>query len=78
MVRVTDHEFRQSFIVSVSSAGYHAGNFARIYINDVPIYFERNESNHFRGLHICVINPLDGSIQRAEIFDTYKSSRELD
>ena len=31
-----------------------------------------------RGLHIIVINPNDGEVEFGEVFDTYKSSFELD
>ena len=34
----------------------------------------KNENGHFRGLHIVVINSIDGNVEMAKVFDTYKSS----
>lgn len=36
-----------------------------------------NESKNLRGLHIVIINPDTGEIERAKAFDTYKSSRMI-
>lgn len=33
-----------------------------------------NESTHMRGLHIVIINPIDGKVVFAQAFDTCKSS----
>ena len=38
------------------SAGFQAGNNAIITINNVPVYVARNVNNHYRGLHIVIIN----------------------
>ena len=37
-----------------------------------------NENNHKRGLQLAVINPITHKIETAEVFDTYKSSKDLD
>lgn len=38
----------------------------------------QNEHGNFRGLHIVVVNPFDYKIESAKVFDTYKSSVELE
>ena len=50
-------------LVQATSAGYKSGNFAKITINEQAIMVENNIHNHDRGLHIVVINPLDGEIE---------------
>ena len=37
-----------------------------------------NENGHYRGIHIVVLNSYRGSIVLAEIYDTYKSSEDID
>ena len=32
----------------------------------------------WRGLHVVVINPKNGTVEEANIFDTYKSSERLE
>ena len=54
------------------------GNFATITINGAPILLEPNTSNHFRGLHIVVINETSGEVVLAKVFDTYESSKQLE
>lgn len=39
---------------------------------------EKNVHGHFRGLHIVLINPKNGKVELAKIFDTYKSSDLFD
>ena len=65
-------------VISVVSAGFNSGNKALITLNDVQIFVEANDSNHYRGLHVVVINPVDGKIVIAKVFDTYKSSEEFE
>ena len=38
----------------------------------------KNEHNHFRGLHIVVFNVFMGIVDLAIVFDTYKTSDQLD
>ena len=51
---------------------------AKIMINDKVVRMEPNENSHQRGLHIAVIEKEGGSPKRARVFDTYKSSKELE
>ena len=60
--------------IHAKSSGFQAGNTALISINDIPVKMNKNESGHFRGLHIVVINSLDGKVEMTKVFDTYKSS----
>ena len=54
--------------------GFHCGNFAKITINEFVVNCGKNENDHARGLHLVVINPRDGKVVAAKVFDTYKSS----
>ena len=38
------------------SAGFEAGCFARIMVDDVKVEVERNESGNYRGFHIVVMD----------------------
>ena len=51
---------------------------ARITINDERVQLEENEDNTQRGLHVVVINPANGKIDKAKIFDTYTTSIHFD
>ena len=62
----------------MQSAGFDDGNMARIAINDKPIVMEPNETGHFRGLHLAIIDPKSGKPQHARVFDTYESSAGID
>ena len=35
---------------------------------------EKNESGHYRGLHVVIISPNDYKIKHAKVFDTYETS----
>ena len=65
-------------IVLVTSAGFDAGNFAKIEVNGEQVKLKKNASNHYRGLHIVVVDPSSGSVVEAQVFDTYKCSKGLD
>ena len=66
-------------VATVTSAGFHAGNFANMKLNnDAAITVEPNENGHYRGLHIVIMSPNTGIVVFAKIFDTYKSSEALD
>lgn len=39
---------------------------------------KKNESGHFRGLHIVVIDGNTGKVEKAQVFDTYASSDGFD
>ena len=73
-----DWKNRNAYQISASSAGFSAGNFATITINEIPVYMQKNENGHYRGLHIAVINPENGEIVLAQVFDTYETSEKLD
>ena len=38
----------------------------------------KNVDDHYRGLHIVIFNPATGQVESAQVFDTYKSSEQLD
>ena len=65
-------------VVQASSAGFYGGKMAEITINDVLVEVEKNENNHYRGLHIVIINRFNGEVESAKVFDTYKASNSLD
>ena len=67
-----------TFIVKVSSGGYHAGNKAKITINNVPVTVEHNKNRHFRGMHIVIIDPKKIKVIFSKVFDTYYHSRTFD
>ena len=39
---------------------------------------ERNSNGHYRGLHVVIINSKTGQVHMARVFDTYKTSVQLD
>lgn len=47
-------------------------------INNTLVEVNKNETGHYRGLHIVMIEPKTGSAEFAQVFDTYKNSTELD
>ena len=52
---------------------------ATITIDNEPVVVScPNASNNYRGLHIVVINPHNGQVSNATVFDTYKSSATLE
>ena len=66
------------YIITASSGGISAGDFAKITINNEEVEVESNKSGHFRGLHIVIINQNNGKIELAKVFDTYESSEDFD
>lgn len=65
-------------VVQVQAAEAEGGGFAYVTIDDEPVVVDCNENNHYRGLHIVVINPNNGQVEQAKVFDTYKSSAILE
>ena len=65
-------------LIQVSSAGFKGGNFAKISINDAQVEVEKNDRGHDRGLHIVVIDPVNGEVELAKVFDTYWDSKEFE
>ena len=51
-----------SIIIQASSAGFSAGNYAKVLVNDKAVSFEDNENGTDRGLHLAVISPVDGVV----------------
>ena len=68
----------QILVIKAESAGYNAGHYAKIQINNEAINLEPNWNGHYRGLHLVIINSLSRKIELAQVFDTYKSSKKLD
>lgn len=60
--------------IQAFSSGYNGGNFALIRINGKIVKVEKNEHNHYRGLHIVVINPKNFKVVFSKVFDTNKPS----
>lgn len=67
-------EAKQTLVVEASSAGFCAGDYATIKINDVEVELAPNENKHYRGLHIVLINQANGKVDLAQVFDTYATS----
>ena len=65
-------------VVQATSAGYNAGKFARILINGEKVNVKPNTTGNYRGMHIVMINPDNCKVVFAEVFDTYKSSKEFE
>lgn len=47
---------QEVYVVSVTSAGLKGGNLARIIINNIPVPVNTNENDHYRGLHVVVLD----------------------
>jgi len=47
-------------------------------LNGEVVSVKSNENNNKRGLHIVVINPNNGKVEAARVFDTYVSSVAFD
>lgn len=69
---------RQTFIIHASSSGFEGANDSEITINGEKVVMQLNENGNLRGLHLAVIDPEDGHVALASVFDTYKSSCALD
>jgi hypothetical protein len=69
---------KQMLVISAESAGFEAGNFAKIMLNGRQVQVEANENDDHRGLHLVVFNPKSGAVEAAKAFDTYESSAALD
>ena len=65
-------------VINVISSGLKGSNCAKIKINEAPIVFNPNENGHYRGLHIAIIDLIDGNIDFSKVFDTFKSSEKLE
>ena len=47
---------KKIIVVQAHSAGFEGANFAKISVNNDVIDFGPNSNDHYRGLHIAVIN----------------------
>ena len=47
-------------------------------MNGYQVELEKNQNNHYRGLHIVVINPSNGIVDFARVFDTYQTSERFE
>lgn len=65
-------------MIQAASAGFDAGDFAYITINDIQVPVKMNTNQTYRGLHIVIINGFNGNVDVAQVFDTYKSSEEFE
>ena len=65
-------------LIEVLSAGYHAGDHAKIIIQTSAVKMDQNESGHYRGLNIVIINPENNQVVLSKVYDTYKTSKDLD
>ena len=66
------------YVIEAESAGFDGGDIAEIRINGVKVDMEQNESHHFRGLHLVIIDPSNGKIEAAKTFDSYSSTHRID
>ena len=41
------------------------------------IELQANENGHRRGMHLVIINPQNGKVETAQVFDTYKTSEDF-
>ena len=64
-------------LIQASSAGYDCGNFAKIMINNELVEVDAFEDVEFRGLHIVMIDPSTGKVLSSQVFDTYKTSENI-
>ena len=44
----------------------------------MPVEVEKNENNHYRGLHIVLVNSANGKVEVAQAFDTSASAQGFD
>lgn len=65
-------------VVKAVSAGYDAGNFAHISINNESVTINQNENGNFKGLHIVLLNGKTGKMETIECFDTSDKKMECE
>ena len=73
-----DRPRERVLVIQVSSAGYVAGNSAEITIDGKAVEVSKNENNHLRGLHVVVVNAVNGKVETAQAFDTCETGVEFD
>lgn len=65
-------------VIAAESAGFDGGNFVKIQINGQNVDLEASEACNMEGLHIVVINKVNGDILCKKVFDVKISFEELD
>lgn len=65
-------------IVYTLSSGFEGENEAIISVDNNPIIVKPNDSGNYRGLHLVLVDPKTYSMVFAKVFDTYKSSDDLE
>ena len=66
-----------TLVIQATAAGHIGGNCARITLNGDLVEVQKNETNHYRGLHIVIIDPAaptEKNVKFSKVFDTYNSS----
>ena len=71
-------EAHNGALIQVKSAGFGKGNFANIVVDGQQVHCTKNSSGHYRGLHVVLYNKTQGKAVFSKVFDTYKSSEELE
>ena len=64
-VPVPGKPMHDMIVIHVESAGFYAGNYARIFVNAEQVEMSPNENETFRGIHIVIINPYNGLVESA-------------
>lgn len=65
-------------VINATSAGFEGGNIAKITIDNIEVKCVGNSEHDSRGLHLVIINPHNGHVEKAEVFDTFKSSASIE
>ena len=63
-----------TLVIQANSSGFSGENSASIKINECTVKMEKNEVGNYRGLHFVLVNPSNGNVEFAKVFDTYTSS----
>ena len=68
-----------TYIIQASSSSLKGNSSTScISINDFPVEMQENRNGDYRGLHLVIINPNNGKVETAKVFDTYESSEDFD
>lgn len=63
----------------MESAGFEAGNYARITLNDVEVPVNKKNLNGTdRGLHVVILDTSTMEVVQQEVFDTHETSTVLE
>ena len=75
--QITESIGKNLIVCKAMSAGFHAGDYAKIFVNDKQIDCGKNEHGTKRGLHIVLLDKDTGVLEKAKVFDTYKTSTNI-